>query len=139
MAALAALPETERAAALEALVRLAEEQFRQLPPEQQAEALRQAQEQQIAAVADQTANAVREALAQSDRDTREELAARLIAAADHYAAGETPGSPYDQLAAFLRACAAVLRGEPPPPVPERYVGRFQALSAGAASHDETDA
>ena len=61
-----------------------------------------------------------------------ELLPKLKAAAAVYAEGETPDSPYAQLAQFTRAVAAYLAGSPPLPVPpslaERYAGFIRRLA-----------
>jgi hypothetical protein len=132
-AALTTLPDEEREPVLRALAERAAAQFRQLPPDQQAELQRQARAQQIAATAEQAAAATRDALADDDPTARAELAAKLADAAAYYAEGETPGSDYDQLTNFLRACTALLRGEPPPPLPERYARLLAELNEGDAS------
>jgi tetratricopeptide (TPR) repeat protein len=65
---------------------------------------------------------------QATRDGRlDDLLPQLAAAAAHYAEDEEPGSPYDQLAAFVRAVAARLRGNPALPVPPTYVERYAAF------------
>jgi tetratricopeptide (TPR) repeat protein len=48
-------------------------------------------------------------------------------AANRAAEGEEPGSPWDGAARYLRAVAAVLKGETPPPVPEAYAANLAAL------------
>lgn len=77
-------------------------------------------EQQVALVAEQTITATRQALITGDPQVRMALADQVQAAADHYADGEAPDSLYMQLAELLRYCCAWLRGEPLPPVPERF-------------------
>jgi tetratricopeptide (TPR) repeat protein len=77
-------------------------------------------EQQVALVAEQTVTATRQALTTGDPQVRMALADQVQAAADHYADGEAPDSLYMQLAELLRYCCAWLRGEPLPPVPERF-------------------
>lgn len=48
-------------------------------------------------------------------------------AAAAFGDGEAPGSPYAELAAFVAAVAAFLRGEAAPAVPAGHVARFTAL------------
>ena len=56
-----------------------------------------------------------------------ELLPQLEEAAAHYAEGEAPGSAYADLAQFVRAVMAMLRGAPPEPVAPDYVERLALL------------
>ncbi len=76
--------------------------------------------QQVALIAGQAVVATRIALTAGNDQARAALAEQVQAAADHYAEGEAPDSPYAHLAALLRACVARLRGEPLPPVPAQF-------------------
>jgi tetratricopeptide (TPR) repeat protein len=58
---------------------------------------------------------------------REELSARIEAVAEKAAEGEEAGSPWDQLAAYLRAVVALLRGEPRVEVPAAFAEHFSAI------------
>jgi len=57
------------------------------------------------------------------------LAQQLEAVAAQAADGEEPGSPRDELAGYLRAVAALLHGEPAPPVPAAYAAHLAAVQA----------
>jgi tetratricopeptide (TPR) repeat protein len=57
------------------------------------------------------------------------LAQQLEEVAAQAADGEEPGSPWDELAGYLRAVAALLRGEPAPPVPAAYAAHLAAVQA----------
>ena len=89
-------------------------------------------EQQVALVAEQTVTATRQALNTGDPQVRMTLADQVQAAADHYADGEAPDSLYMQLADLLRYCCAWLRGEPLPPVPERFRHLVSAPEEGGS-------
>jgi hypothetical protein len=129
---LAALGETERQRMLEALRRRSEQQVARMPPEQQRALARRLQAEQIARTADEIAGVAAQTLRDGDGNTVRALAIQVAQAASHYAQGEERGSPYDELAAFLRAVAALLRGTPVPPVPEAYAARLAALQADTA-------
>jgi hypothetical protein len=141
------LPPLEAAAGLLAQM---EAQLAELPPEAQ-EQVRQAMAQladmspeeqeawllaqrrgQIEAQADQVVEAALDAW-QNQRV--EELLPVLDQAATHYAEDEAEGSPYAQLAGFIQAVAALLRGTPPPPVPEDYAEKFVALQQAMSATD----
>jgi hypothetical protein len=125
-AALDALPQGERAEAFAELQRQMAAQVEQLSPEEQRALRVQAQQRQIAAAAAQAHDLAADAL-RGEAQAREALAAQIAAAAEQAAAGEAPGSPYDDLAAFLRAVAALLRGEDASPVPPGYAAQIAAL------------
>jgi hypothetical protein len=69
------------------------------------------------------------ALHEDDPDARRALAIQLGQAASHYSQGAERGSPEDDLAAFLRAAAAIVRGTPVPAAPAPYAERIAALIA----------
>jgi len=58
---------------------------------------------------------------------RAPLLAWLEEVARQAAEGEAPGSPWDELAGYLRAVAALLRGAPLPPVPAAYAAHLAAI------------
>ncbi|MGC9396833.1 MAG: hypothetical protein ACP5J4_18465, partial [Anaerolineae bacterium] len=49
------------------------------------------------------------------------------------AEGESPGSPWDELARYLYAVVALLREQPLPPVPARYAEHFAAIQQSCDS------
>ncbi|HEU4325034.1 MAG TPA: tetratricopeptide repeat protein [Roseiflexaceae bacterium] len=71
-----------------------------------------ARDGQIAQMRAQVAQAMPQALADTDAQRRGRFLLRLELQASQVAEGEEVGSPWLSLAAFLRACAALLRGEP---------------------------
>ncbi len=77
-------------------------------------------EQQVALLATQAIVATRIALIAGDDQARAAPAAQVQAAADHYAEGEAPDSPYAYLAALLRFCVTWLHNELLPPAPEQF-------------------
>ncbi len=99
-----------------------EAQLAALPPEQRA---------QLEAAARELADQARDAAiaARRGQAEREPLIARLQEVAAQAAEGEAPGSAWDELAAFLRAVIAVLKGEAVPPVPAAYAGHLAAIQA----------
>jgi tetratricopeptide (TPR) repeat protein len=130
-AQLAQLPPEERAQ-LEAAARQFARQWEQMGDEERAQHLVAAQaaarRQQIASLADQARDgAIAARQGQLDPVEREALIARIKDVAAQAAEGEEPGSPWDELAAYLRAVAALLRGEPSPPVPESYAAHMAAI------------
>ncbi len=99
-------------------------QFAHLSPDEQ-QATQMAVRRELLAAA---ANDVAEAALSARREGGiAELLPKLDEAAAYYADGEAADSPYAQLAGFVRAVGALLRGDPPPPVPQAYVERFAAL------------
>jgi ketosteroid isomerase-like protein len=124
---LAALGEPERERMLEALRRRSEQQVARMPPEQQRALARRLQAEQIARTADEIAGVAAQTLREGDGNAVRALAIQVAQAASHYGQGEERGSPYDELAAFLRGVAALLRGTPVPPVPEAYTARLATL------------
>jgi hypothetical protein len=60
---------------------------------------------------------------------REPLVAHLERIAVQSIEGEEPGSPWPQLAVYLQAVVALLRGELPPAVPAPYEAYFAAIQA----------
>ena len=99
-------------------------QFAQLSPDEQQAAQMAVRREMLAAQANDVAEA---ALAAKREGRSAELLPKLDEAAAYFADGEAADSPYAQLASFVRAVSALLRGEPPPPVPQAYVERFAAL------------
>jgi ATP/maltotriose-dependent transcriptional regulator MalT len=87
-----------------------------------------ARREQIEALAAQARDAALAAL--RGEIERGPLAERLADLAAQAADGEEPGSPWDELAGYLRAVAALLRGEPAPPVPAAYAAHLAALRQG---------
>lgn len=74
------------------------------------------------------ANEIAEAALAAQREGRVAgLLPQLAETAAYLADGEAADSPYAQLAGFVQAVAALLRGESPPVVPQAYVERFAAL------------
>lgn len=126
-AALAALPPNEQAVVLAEIERQMAAQVEALTPEQQAELRAQMQEQQIAGMVEQVQALAAHALREGDESVRRALAAQLAAEAARAAEGEDAGSPYAGLAAYLRAVAALLLGEPAPPAPEAFAQQIAAL------------
>ena len=60
---------------------------------------------------------------------QDELIARLEEVAAQAAAGGEPGSPWAELAEYLRAVVALLRGEDVPPVPAAYAAYIAEILA----------
>jgi hypothetical protein len=83
------------------------------------------QRQQIESLADQARDGAIAAL--RGQTEREPLLARIQEVAAQAAEGEEPGSPWDELAAYLRAVVALLAGEPVPPVPAAYAAHIAAI------------
>jgi hypothetical protein len=128
---LAALPEGERERALAALRRHSEQQVASMAPEEQRRLALWLRQEQIRRAADEAAALAAQALREGDPDARRRLAIEMGQLASHYAQGEERGSPYDELASFLRGVAAVLRGTPVPPVPPAFAERLAALESAA--------
>jgi hypothetical protein len=135
-AQLAGLAPEERAQA-EAAAREFLQRWEAMSEEEQAAYWAQAEaagrREQIESLADQARDGALAALrGEVDRDA---LIRELEQVAWQAAEGEEPGSPstplragpWDELAAYLRAVAALLRGEPLPPVPAQYAGHIAAL------------
>ncbi len=133
--ALAELPEEERERTLAALRRRTEAQIAQMSPEELQALALQLQLEQIERAAAEVQQLAAETLTAGDPDARRRLAIQVGKLAAQYALGEAPGSPADQLAAFLRGVAAVLRGTIVPPVPPHYAERIAALRAIADSDE----
>jgi len=100
------------------------QRFAQFSPDEQAAMLAN---QARSAVDDEADGVVETVLQAHAAGTVAALLPRLDEAAAIYAEGEAPGSPYAELAAFVAAVAALLRGETAPPVPAAHVGRFAAV------------
>jgi tetratricopeptide (TPR) repeat protein len=99
-----------------------------LSPEERADLKAAAARKQIDTIADQTRDAAIAAL-RGEVDP-EALAAQMsnaVAGADE----EEPDSPRAELAAFVWATAALLRGEPVPQVPDAYAGHLNAIRQAA--------
>ena len=103
-----ALAEVERRAAMDEEIGQLEAWTRGEFADEEPPAKQETAEAQIARVAEQAMTAAKEVLA-ADGGTRAALATQADEAAAYYAEGEEPGSPYDELAMFLRAVAARLR------------------------------
>jgi len=129
---MAALSPEERAA-LAAAAKQAAEQLASMSEDERAGVMAAAQRAQIEQLATQARDATLAAL-RGETD-RAGLAAQLEHVAGQAADGEAPGSPWLDVAGFIRAAAALLRGEPLPPVPAAYAGQFAALqdAAGGSS------
>jgi hypothetical protein len=127
--ALDELPEHERERTLAALRRRTEARVAQMSPEEQRRLALQLQQEQIARVAADLHELAARTLLEDSPDARRQIAIQMGQVAAHYAAGESPGSPYDQLASFARAVAAILRGTVVPPAPPAYAGRVAELRA----------
>jgi tetratricopeptide (TPR) repeat protein len=125
-AQLAGLAPEERAQ-LEAALR----HFAGLSPEEQAQELAgmqaATQRGQIEALAAQARDGAIAAL--RGQTEREPFLAQLEEVAAQAAEGEEPGSPWDELASYLRAVVALLRGQPAPPVPASYAGHMAAIQS----------
>ena len=125
---LAQLPPQERAQ-VEARLRQFAQEWEQMSPEQRAEHLAAAQagaqRQQIESMAGQARDRAIAAL--RGETEREPLIERIEQIAAQAAEGEEPGSPWDELAAYLRAVVALLRGQSIPPVPASYAGHVAAI------------
>jgi tetratricopeptide (TPR) repeat protein len=121
---MAALSPAEREHLL-AQARQAAEALAQMSEEERAGLMAAAQRAPIETLASQTRDVAIAAL-RGEADALE-LAAQMEEVANRAAAGEEAGSPWLEVAAFARAAAAVLRGEPPPPVPTAYAVHFAAI------------
>jgi hypothetical protein len=125
---LAALPPGERAQ-MEAAMRRSAQEWAQMRPEERAQQLAAAQargqRQQIESLADQARDGAIAAL--RGEIALETLATRLEEEAAEAAADEEAGSPWQQLAAYLRAVVALLRGDELPPVPAAYAAHLAAI------------
>jgi len=127
-AQLAQLPPEQRAQAEAAASELAR-RLEQMSDEEQAQYLAAAQaagqRQQIDDLAGQARDGALAALrGQTDRQA---LIAKIDQVAAQAAEDEQPGSPWYELAAYLRAVLALLRGERLPPVPEQYAAHIAAI------------
>jgi hypothetical protein len=121
----------EERAQLEAAAQAFARQLEAMSPEERAEleaaARAAASREQIQSLADQARDG---AIAALRGDTeRDPLVARIEEVAAQAAEGEEPGSPWDELASYLRAVVALLRGEPLTPVPAAYAAHFAAIQA----------
>lgn len=80
---------------------------------------------QIQSLADQTRDAALKALrGEADRG---DIASQMERVAEEAAANQEEGASWAEVAAFVRAVAAVLRGETSPPVPAIYEGHMAAV------------
>ncbi|HUW10312.1 MAG TPA: tetratricopeptide repeat protein, partial [Anaerolineae bacterium] len=125
---LARLPPDERAQ-LEARLRQLAGEWEGMSPEEQAQQLAAmlagGQRQQIESFAAQAREGAIAAL--RGEIERGPLLERIEQVAAQAAEGEEPGSPRDDLAAYLRAVVALLRGQPVPPVPASYAAHLAAI------------
>jgi hypothetical protein len=123
-AQLAGLPPEQRAEA-EAQIRRAFEEFQSKSPEEQAAILDAAQRVQY----EQAANQVRDAaLAYFRRQApKQDVLNVLEDAASKINANEAPGSPWRDVAGLCLSLIALIKEEPVPPVPARYVPHFSAV------------
>ena len=127
-AQLAQLPPEQRAE-MEAAAREFARRLEQMSDEERAQYLAAAQaaarRQQIDDLAGQARDGAIAALrGQTDPAA---LIAKIENVTAQAAEGEQPGSPWYELAAYLRAVVALLRGEPLPPVPEPYAAHVAAI------------
>jgi tetratricopeptide (TPR) repeat protein len=127
---LVALPEERREVVLAALRRHSEQTMAAIPFEEQRRLALWLRQEQIRRAADEAVAAAAEVLRDGDPDARRRLAIEMGQLVVHYAQDEERGSPYDELASFLRAVAAVLRGTPMPPVPSVFVAHIIQLRTG---------
>lgn len=79
----------------------------------------------IQQLADQTVQVAVAAL--RGQEDRSSLAEQIEITANRAEEGELPGSPWSQAASFIRAVAALLRGQAIPPVPAEYADRMAAV------------
>jgi tetratricopeptide (TPR) repeat protein len=119
----------EELAALEQAARQAAEQLAAMDEDERAGLLAAASRAQIEQLAAQTRDAGLVAL--RGEGDRSDLAGQMERVAAQAAGGEEPGSPWMEVALFIRAVVALLRGEPIPPVPVAYAGHFAALQDAA--------
>ena len=127
---LAALPPEQRAEA-EAAVHELTKHLSGMTPEQQDQYLRSLQDaqrrQKIESLADQARDGAIAAL--RGETPKDELIANMEDVATQAAEGEQPGSPWAELALYLCALVALLRGEHIPPVPVAYAAHIAAIQA----------
>jgi hypothetical protein len=122
-AQLSQMEPAQRAQAEEAMRRLAS-----LSPDEQAALLASQARDELAVQIERQADEVVDAVLRAAGEGRvAALLPDLDDAAAAFGDGEAPGSPYAELAAFVAAVAALLRGEPAPAVPAGHVARFAAL------------
>jgi hypothetical protein len=107
----------------DAMGKVAERRAR-LSPKAQEAAAPAARQEMIDQQADQAVEAALDALG---RGRTAALLPRLAEMAAYFAPGQTAGSPYADLAGFLDAVAAVLRGESAPAVAGEYAERLAAV------------
>ncbi len=127
-AQLAQLSPEERAQ-FQAVAQQFAQQWAQMSDEEraqyQAAAQAAARRQTIDALADQARDAAVAAL--RGEIERAPLIANIERVAAQAAEGESPGSPWDEVAHYLYAVVALLREQPPLPVPARYAEHFAAI------------
>jgi hypothetical protein len=118
---------------LEAAAQAFARQLAAMSPEERAEleaaARAAASRDQIQSLADQARDGAIAAL--RGEGERGPLAARIEEVAAEAAEGEEAGSPWDELARYLRAVVALLRDEPVPPVPDAYAAHLAAIQQAA--------
>ena len=129
-AQLDALPPEERAR-VEAAMREMAERLARMSPEERGEFEAAARDAAQRTQIEQLANQARDAAiaARRGQTPREQLIPQLQEAAARAAEGEAEDSPWAQVAAFLNAVVALLRGEPVPPVPAAYAARMAEIQS----------
>ncbi len=124
----------EERAELEGRLQALAQHLAAMDPQERAEweaaARAAARRDQIESLADQARDGAIAAL--RGEIEREPLAQDIEQVAAQAAEGEEPGSPWDELAAYLRAVVALLRGEPLPGVPAAYAAHLAAVQAERA-------
>jgi tetratricopeptide (TPR) repeat protein len=129
-AQLAQLSPEERAE-MEAAAHEVAQRLAQMSPEEQAAELAGMQAAAVRQEIERLALEARDAAIAAERGERERapLIAQIDEVAVQAAEGEPPGSPWADLAAYLRALVALLRGQALPPVPAQYAGHVAAVRA----------
>ena len=121
----------EERAQLEAAAQAFARKLEAMSPEERTEfeaaARAAATQNQIQTLADQARDGAIAAL--RGETEQAPLAAQIGRVAAQAAEGEEPGSPWDELARYLRAVVALLRDQPLPPVPAAYAAHLAAIQA----------
>jgi tetratricopeptide (TPR) repeat protein len=128
---LAKLPPEQRAEA-EAQIRQAFEEFQRMSPEEQAIAFQEAQAARDAnnrAQIDKAANQARDAALAyfRKRAPKKDILNYINDLAQKAAEGEEAGSPWLDVAALCNSLVALIKEEPIPPLPAKYVAHFSAV------------